>query len=526
MPPVVPVMKSDGKQRSMNEPEGIGGNCTSRKAILWLGIIMLAFLAVRLPVIYHQPGGQDEDCYAVPGLTIVRTGYPQLPHVPARNLESVYYRADEMLYSEPPLYFYYQAAYYALLPDVYGTARLASVFCGLVMIGLGYRLARAVGLSQPGALAAMGALSVSRWFYFPATCARPDILCALFGIVAIQAFLQWKATGHVRWMVAAGVYLGLGGLTHPFAVVYAVQLAVWAGITSRGWKRIGAPALLAGVSLIVFSLWIPLILKYPETFRIQFRNQFMVDSGGSIIHRLMLPFPSLSYHANAMWQHIGGLQICLLGLGLVACTILSWRGRQPGLWAICALAWSSIYLMSVAVGTHHMVGGYWVYPAALAIIPMGYVVQRVLELSQQKVRQIALIVLLIGVFLPGSGIRATWAYLKNWNDTRYDAPRFAKQIIDSLPADGVYVVDKEFTLDFVAAGRTTLLATTMPQYFRADQFKYDHLIVGRFEEPYQLARQLEGQWERTEGIAEDIFACLARIYRSPPNRIKSHTPLP
>ena len=75
---------------------------------------------------YRQPGGQDEDYYAVPGLMCLRTGIPSLPHVPALNQESVFFRADKAIFAEPPLYFYLQAVFYAVLPDVYGTARLAT----------------------------------------------------------------------------------------------------------------------------------------------------------------------------------------------------------------------------------------------------------------------------------------------------------------------------------------------------------------------------------------------------------------
>src|SRR5688572_5310104 len=91
-----------------------------------LAVIALIFLVVRAPVMYHQPGGYDEDFYSVPGLTILDSGLPRLPHVPARNPESVFLHADQVLYSEPPLYFYLQAMLYSLLPDVYGTARLTS----------------------------------------------------------------------------------------------------------------------------------------------------------------------------------------------------------------------------------------------------------------------------------------------------------------------------------------------------------------------------------------------------------------
>lgn len=517
-----PESAAAGTQLQSNDPlnsQSVARNTLDQPQwrLIVLTIIAVAFLVLRLPVIFRQPGGQDEDCYAVPGITVLRTGYPQLPHVPARNLESVYYRADEMLYCEPPLYFYYQAAFYAVLPDIYGTARLASVVAGLLMVGAIYWISQLTGVRQTGALAAAGMLSLSRWFYFPATCARPDILCALFGVAAILAFLYWRKNEELRWLVVAGVFLGLGGLTHPFAIVYAIQLAVWALTTSPGWKRIGHPALLALIALAVFSLWIPLILKYPETFRNQFRNQFGVDSGGSVLRRLLLPGPSLLYHAQTMWAHIGGLQFSLVAGGLLVSTVMSWRGRRSGLWTICCLVWSSIYLMSVSVGTHHIVSGYWVYPAALAFIPLGYGFGQAWDSGSSSRRRV-LVAAAILLFVPGSGIRAWMVYLKNWNDIHYDEPRFAKQLIESLPPEDVVIVDTQLALDFVVAERKVLLAQVLPQYFRVDQYAYDRLIVSRFGEDNQIAQLLEGRLERTEGIPNDIFACLARVYRSPADR--------
>ena len=84
------------------------------------------FLALRGPVMYHQPGGYDEDFYAVPGLTILQSGIPRLPHVPARNPESVFYHGDTALCAFGPgrrqLLVYRQA----LAPE--GFAALQDVF--------------------------------------------------------------------------------------------------------------------------------------------------------------------------------------------------------------------------------------------------------------------------------------------------------------------------------------------------------------------------------------------------------------
>jgi hypothetical protein len=420
----------------------------------------------------------------------------------------------------------------ACAPDVYGTARLASGVAGLLMAWLIYRLSLAAGASIAGALWAAGLLTCSRWFYFAATCARPDILCGAFGMAAILCIFRWQQARRMKELVLAGICLGLGGLSHPFAMVYALQLAAWVFFVSRGWNRLGQPAFLAMIALLTFSLWLPLIALYPEAFEVQFRNQFGGTAGGPIWQRAVLPIPSLWYHLHQMGEHAGTIQFLLAAVGLVGCTIASWRGRISELWTVCCLAWSSMYLMSVAVGPNHRVIGYWVYPAGLMFVCVGQGLQLLMDAIALKTsarakasrHQLFLITgataVMLLLMLPGSGVR-TWAqHLKHWDDINYNSPRFARELIDSLPPDAVFAVDTQFTLDFLAAGRKTLLATTKREYFQVDQFDYDYLIISRFGDSSQLAEELGASLIRTAGIEDDKFACYARIYEPPSNRQK------
>src|SRR5688572_11190334 len=114
----------------------------------------------------------------------------------------------------------------------------------------------------------MSLFMLSRWFYFPAISARPDILCSAFGVMAILATLSWIQTRKRRWLIASGIAIGLGGLTHPFALAYAVQMAAWVFLSGRGRERVIAPLMLAAVSLLTASLWLVLIVQAPEIFEI------------------------------------------------------------------------------------------------------------------------------------------------------------------------------------------------------------------------------------------------------------------
>ena len=492
----------------------------SRLSRLGLCAIAIVFLLLRVPVMYRQPGGQDEDCYAVPGLTILQTGLPQLPHIPSRSPESVYYRADEVLFAEPPLYFYLQALFYAVLPDVYGTARLASGVAGLLMLLLMYKLSREAGGTEVASLGAAGLFSISRWFFFPAICARPDILCGVFGLASILCVFRWQRTQRTRELVLTGVCLGLGGLTHPFAIVYAFQMAAWVFWRSRGWQRVSRPGVMAIVALLVFSVWIPLILSHPEPFRVQILNQFSDGEGDSLWRRVVWPIPSLAYHSKALWEDIGPLQFLLVMAGLVGGTATCWKSTRSGVWTLCCLAWSSIFLIGVTVGTHHHVTGYWVFPMALVFVVTTCelshgVLQAVAPGVRQRMALTVLTLVLTALFIPGSGLRTSVVVVRHWNNLNYDSSRFAQQLIRSLPADQTYVVDTQFVLDFIVSGRRTLLASTTPHYFQVEEFNFDYLIVSRHGVDTQIASQINDiHLLRTEGIESDMFACWALIYEA------------
>ncbi|HVW37525.1 MAG TPA: glycosyltransferase family 39 protein, partial [Pirellulales bacterium] len=139
-----------------------------RRSLAALALILAAFCLLRVPVLYRHYGGQDEDWYAIPGLTVAQSGIPRVPYAPCRNLKSCFYKVDEALLALPPAYFYWQAPFFWLLPAGFGTARLASAVAGMVAIGLAYLLGRRLTGRESIGLAAAGLYSLSRVLYFPA----------------------------------------------------------------------------------------------------------------------------------------------------------------------------------------------------------------------------------------------------------------------------------------------------------------------------------------------------------------------
>lgn len=472
--------------------------------------ISLLFLLWRGPVMYREPGGMDE-CYAVPGLAILQDGLPRMPHAPAKNPESVFYQADVLLFSEPPLSFYYQALFYALLPEVYGTCRLSSVVAGWILFFLMADLARSAGLSVRAILWGVGLYSLSRWYFFLAIAGRPDILCTMFGLAACVTCCRWEQTRNTRWLVATGLAIGAGGLTHPFAIVYAVQIGVWILWSSRGWQRLTATATVTAIAIAVASLWLILIVQQPQIFQIQFRNQFLSGESG-LLQRLLWPWESLAYHFRLQSERTGAIQFAMAIMGWLTLGYYGWRDRNPAIRRLWWLTTTAVWIIAALIGTHHPVFGYWTYPAALAFLGLGLAVDRLFSLLRQPTWAVVGGLVIVALMMPGSGIRTLVTHLRNWNDINYNAPQFAKMLMTRVPTDAVCMVDVEYAVDFLAAGRKTLMSETLPMYFRSDQFEYDYLIISRPRIAAGIAEKLDAELLETHGIRDDVLACYAEIY--------------
>ena len=505
------------------------------------GLLGLAALitCLRLPAILRQIPSQDEYYFAVPGATILEDGVPRIPYLPSRNPAGAFYRADEMLFTLPPAYFYWQAGWYSLLGPSTASARIAALVAGLIALPLLYWL----GLRWTGSPFAAGLAvtlyGLSRVFMFPSVVARPDMLCGCLGIAALSAAERWRSNPRTRWLVGCGALIGAGLLTHPFALVYALQIGLWVCLVPAPFPvRFRRGAILTVTAIVVFSLWGILVLQKPDLFRKQFFNNVVGQAGPGIPSRLVWPWPSIRAQGILFEEHAGLIQAALMGAGLLGLGLVlpgirragsdplarpvnpdgrSGSSGRDGLLRLWSLALSSVYLLIVCQG-HHATKGYWCYPGALMFLCLGAVVGKLLDAGAlvprgSWIRGIAALVLLAAM-VPGSGLRATIVYLRHWDDIEYDAPRFTAALIAEVPPQSRLIVDPGYVFDFYRAGRDVRLGMVDPFYYDVRGTPYDFVIGGPYSIRDGVPEAVGAELVKEQGNPNDLFACSAKIYRS------------
>lgn len=500
-----------------------------------LAAIFLCFLLWRVPIVLREAGGQDEEWFAIPGWTIWQEGIPRVPYAPQRQTGSAFYKADKALFALPPLFYYLSAPLYAVLPPTYSTTRLVSVAAGTVSLIFIYLLARRVFQDPLAGLIGAGLFSLSRPFYFPATISRPDMLCGMWGLAALWMMWRWyDQQKRPRDLALTGGFLGLGMLTHPFALIFCIHIGLWSALTEGTWKvRLTRGLLLTGCALAVFALWLPLILAYPEVFRFQFFTNVLNRSGPGLISRLFFPWPYFPTQFQLLQEHAGNIQLALMAAGLFWGTWLAARSDDRRTRIFMALVWSSIYLLIACQGAHPT-KGYWCYPGALLFLCLGWGLSRLVRRlwehgTSTRMVGIATMILFIAAMMPGSGIRVWLAHLKNWSNTNYNAPRFVSQILNALPADARYTVDRSYVFNFVAAGRSTLLSDVREFSFDARPFPYDYLIVSHDSNDREISKALNARLIQTYGDPKDPFSCYIEVYvpqQSPVQELTDQTTSP
>ncbi len=488
---------------------------TRRSSWLALAGIIAAFALLRGPVLWHAPGGIDEDLFAVPGWTVWNEGIPRIPYEPPRAAATGFRDADVALYSLPPLYFYWSAPFHGAIGPGYPAARVASAVAGAGAIGLVFLIGRAAGMSAASALAAAGLYSLSRAVYFPATYARPDMVCGALQLAAVWVFLKWRVNPEWRRLVVCGALLGLAGLAHPVALVAAIQLGIMAPMTAgSAAQKVGRFALLAAAALLTAAMWLILIAQHPALFQEQFSQNVLSPAGPGLGSRLLAPWRGVAAQYAPTLERLGPLQLAMGAVGALGALAVCRRSAAAGF--LGAMAAGGVLLLTLLLNERHPAMGYWCYPAAFWLLGLTHLAE-VLSTRPGFSRSNAVWAcwaFLLLCHLPGSGLRTSWAAYQNWNECKASRACFVGSLLDHLPPGDRYLVDAAYVFDVWATGRDTTLAKRDPDEFLLPTPPYDILIVSRLGLRSGIPELTGAEYLYSAG-AETPFTCYAEVYRSP-----------
>ncbi len=498
-------------------------------ARLALLVAWVAFGVLRFPMVLQQPGQFDEEYFATAGFTTWQEGVPRFPGCLVTQGDTVltsehdYVRSmSSCLFIEPPLIYLAEAPFFAALPVRYSTARLPTFLAGFVAIWLVYCLSRRL-IEQRWVLGlGLVMFAVSRPLMFTSIIARPDLLCGVFGLLAILTMMRWQSEPKWRWLVIAGSLCGLGLLSHPFSAVYCLQCGVWT-LASQGTltDRLKRASLLTGCSLVVFSLWLPLILAFPTEIEQQFSWNVLDHVGPGIGARFLWPWKSLWNHWDLQSEFNGPYQTGFLVMGTIVGSGFWWRASAEHRRHVI-LIWTAGYLTAVLAGMHRT-KGYWIYPIGLmypiAVDGVWRVIdsvrQRVLGAERgEKIVSTGLAVGLLVLMLPGAGLRTVVNGLRHWGDERFHADRLIERVLKDLPQEGVFMVDPGHWLDIYASGRKTLLLATRHEWYWGNRAPLaDYLVVTRCADISDWKNHYDATLIRREGSSshEDNYIEIYRV---------------
>ena len=464
----------------------------------------------------QQQAGQDEAFFAAPGLMVSRGGLPKIPYLPARAESSVFYHADEVFNSIPPANAYWQSLFFLTLPDNLFTARMASAAAGLIAILAIYLLGvRMFNCNATGLLAA-ALYSMSRLFFFPATSTRPDILCGMLGLLALLTMWNWANKRQTKQLIQTGVLLGIAMLTHFYALVFCIQIAIWTVISSQGKSQKARNlAILVGSSLLIFALWIPLILTNTDVSITQIQNNVFNRAGPGLLSRLIWPWESLSHHCQLLVEQAQLPQLFLMLIGILAVAQSAITHYHRSTATLAALTLSGMYLLSTISGVHPA-NGYWCYPGALLILCVSSATIRLLvhqswQFSSTKTAT-CLCILLV-TMIPGFGVNAWVAHIANWNGDAHDREQVTLQILESVPKEAKLIADQSIAFDLYIAGRDVTLSSNSDFSIDSRDLPCDYLITGPLARQQGIVDDMNVEFVTSIGDPNEIFAMWIEVYR-------------
>ena len=485
---------------------------------VWLLVPVAVFVVLRLPLVVHQPGGQDEQVFSVPGYTVSREGIPRVPYLPTRNRDTFYENADKCLMALPPGLFYLQAPFFWLMPAGYPPARMPLLIGGVFSVVLAAIVVRTLGGGWPSAILAASIMSLSRPLMFTSILARPDLLCMLCGWLSLLTMLTMPPNADSKRYLLAGGLCGLGGLFHPFALVFCLQCGIWTLLKQGSLiQKLKRSSVLALSAVTVLSLWLPLIIMFPHELESQFFANVLDRAGPGLASRLVNPIASFKHHAFLVWEFCGSWQTVLFGLGTVVGIGIFFMRHHPERTRFTAVVVSSIYLTATVAGTHPT-KGYWVYSTLWVAVVIALGIEALCPIQQDgntrwsRAKFMAISFVCLVCLVPGSGVKSSLTYWIHWGDPRFHAGNFIHNVLKDFPVDGLYLADSPYVFDIYLSGRETLLCQQRELFWGENPISYRYILAAGEAVQDDWPRQYDSEFRETIGLREMPQDCFVNVY--------------
>lgn len=244
---------------------------------LWLMLAVLLVAALlRLPELESKPPGlhYDEAANAVLAADIGLRGERPV-FIPS-------YTGKETLF------FYGAGALMSALGASVFTLRLASALIGLLTVAATYWLGRELLADRRVAVIAAALVAISFWHLVFSRLGFRAISQPLLQALTVAALfrgLKQADNGAGRkWLIAAGLLLGLTAYTYLaarlFPILLALALLPMLGSSSNWRRRWAAVALVAGIALLVISPLIAYFVQNPSAFWVRITQVAPDGTGG------------------------------------------------------------------------------------------------------------------------------------------------------------------------------------------------------------------------------------------------------
>jgi 4-amino-4-deoxy-L-arabinose transferase-like glycosyltransferase len=238
---------------------------------------------------------------------------------------------------KPPLGFWFEV----LSARILGYSGVSLLLPGAVAaIASVWLIARLVGrhFGRLAGLVAALVLAVTPISVATARNNTVDSLLVLFVLLAVWAVLRWGDTGRLRWLVAAGVLVGLGfnvKMLEAYLVVPGIALAVLVDRRHGFGRRIGHLAAAAVALLAVSFSWVLAVDAIPAASR-----PFI---GGSAVNSAL----DLALNYNGIQRLSGGLTFPNLGRAGPLRLVDPSLSGQIGWWLVLGLIGTAVVVIEL-----------------------------------------------------------------------------------------------------------------------------------------------------------------------------------